>query len=95
MIQNKIALISGCDSNYFPLLKEWLHSVQRFPQSKQLDICIMDAGLTQAQCAGIEPHVTRIVRPDWPCDIEEQKIKGREFLKACVCRPFLPEIFPG
>ena len=43
------ALVSGCDANYYPLLREWLHSVQRFAESKALDICVLDAGLTAAQ----------------------------------------------
>ena len=36
-----------------------------------------------------------IKNPDWPCPLPPDKIAGKEFLKACVCRPFLPQIFPG
>ena len=42
----KTTFVSGCDSNYFPILLEWLHSIRRFKQSKNIDICILDAGLT-------------------------------------------------
>lgn len=91
---NKTVLISGCDSNYFPLLLEWLHSVRRFQESENMDICILDAGLTATQIARLTPHVKAIVNPDWPVKIASYKIKG-EYLKACVCRPFLPHIFPG
>ncbi len=94
MSPNKNVLISGSDSNYFPLLLEWLASVKRFPQSGDFDICILDAGLTPAQVVRLKPHVTRIVNPDWPAPLPAYKIKG-EYLKACVCRPFLPKIFPG
>ncbi|MEZ5813532.1 MAG: hypothetical protein R3E13_02220 [Alphaproteobacteria bacterium] len=90
---NKTAFISGCDSNYFPLLLEWLHSLRRFPQSENMDICILDAGLTPAQIERLKPHVQTIVNPDWPVELPKHKIKG-EYLKACVCRPFLPQIFP-
>lgn len=91
----KIALISGCDANYYPLLSEWLHSVRSFDETKNMDICILDAGLSQQQRDALTPLVTKIVKPDWPCDLPAHKIRGREFLKACVCRPFLPKIFPG
>ena len=91
---NKNVIVSGCDSNYFPLLLEWLHSVRRFDESKAFDICILDAGLTDAQIERLKPHVQSIVNPQWPIDLPKHKIKG-EYLKACVCRPFLPELFPG
>ncbi len=91
---NKTVLVSGCDSNYFPMLLEWLHSVRRFKQSKNIDICILDAGLTDTQKERLKPHVQSIVNPDWPVNLPKHKIKG-EYLKACVCRPFLPQIFPG
>lgn len=83
----KIAFISGCDANYYPLLREWLASVRTFTNQ---DICILDAGLTEQQRAELKPLVTKIVNPDWPAPV-----KAKEFLKACVCRPFLPKIFPG
>lgn len=91
----RIALISGCDANYYPLLREWIHSVRRFSQSGGMDIMILDAGLTGEQRDELTPLVKKIERPDWPWPLPQSKIKGREFLKACVCRPFLPRIFPG
>ncbi len=92
---NKVTFISGCDANYYPLLKEWLASVRRFEQSKDFDICIMNTGLTDAQVAELEPLVTAVKTPEWPCKLPEWKIRGREYLKSCVCRPFIPELFPG
>jgi hypothetical protein len=92
---SKIAFISGCDANYYPMLREWIDSIRRFPQSRSMDICILDAGLTEEQRSALRPLVRTIVNPDWPCALPASKIEGKEFLKACVCRPFLPEIFPG
>ncbi len=92
---SKITFISGCDSNYYPLLREWLHSVRRFPESESIDINILDAGLTDEQREQLKPLVTSIVNPDWPCEVSASKLRKGEFLKACVCRPFLPQIFPG
>lgn len=89
---NKVVLISGCDSHYYPLLREWIASVRRFCD---FDICILDAGLTEEQRLELRPLVKDIKNPEWPCPLPAFKIQGREFLKACVCRPFLPQIFPG
>lgn len=91
----KIAFISGGDANYFPLILEWIHSVQRFPQSKDIDICILDAGLEDAQVQKLVDMGIKVVKAEWPCPIPAHKIRGREYFKACVCRPFLPKFFPG
>ena len=37
------------DANYFPLLDELVDSIQRFKQSEDVAICILDAGLKQDQ----------------------------------------------
>lgn len=92
---NKTTFVSGSDHNYFPMLLEWVHSIRAFPQSKDMDICILDAGLKPEQLEIIKPLVTKIHKPDWPCDIPAYKIKGREYLKSCVCRPFINQYFPG
>jgi len=55
----------------------------------------MDTGLTKAQLGYLSNENVRVVKPDWPCDISSRKIRGREFLKSCVCRPFINKIFPG
>ncbi|MCC6597415.1 MAG: hypothetical protein IT559_01335 [Alphaproteobacteria bacterium] len=91
---SRSVFVSGCDSNYFPLLLEWLHSFRRFKESEDFDICILDAGLEPSQIERLRPHVQAIVNPAWPVELPAYKIKG-EYLKACVCRPFLPQIFPG
>jgi hypothetical protein len=94
-MSEKITFISGCDSRYYPLLREWLHSLQQFSQSANIEINILDAGLSEEQRQALAPLVHKIYAPDWPCQLPERKTRGREFLKACVCRPFLPQIFPG
>tara|TARA_A100001391_G_scaffold158796_1_gene117292 strand:+ start:2484 stop:3473 length:990 start_codon:yes stop_codon:yes gene_type:complete len=91
----KVAIISGSDKNYFPLLIEMVQSVRSFPESRKVDICIMDVGLTPDQKEKLGPDVTQIVSPDWPAGIPEAKTKGKDYLKACVCRPFIPQMFPG
>lgn len=91
----KITFISGCNSNYFPMLREWIHSVRRFKESENIDINILDAGLTTEQIAYLKPLVTSIVAPDFPPEIPAHKIRNRTYLKGCICRPFINTIFPG
>ncbi len=91
----KTAIVTGCDHKYYPMLRELIHSIKSFPQSQGMDIVILDAGLTAEQRRELKPLVQDIREPEWPAAIPARKIRGRTFLKACVCRPFLPEIFPG
>ncbi len=91
----KTTFVSGADHNYFPLLLEWIHSVRACPESADMDICILDSGLKPEQLVRLVPLATAIHKPDWPCSIPLHKIRGREYLKSCVCRPFIPDYFPG
>lgn len=92
---NKTTFISGANAAYYPMLREWIHSVQKFPESQKIDINILDAGLTSDQVATLKKDGYGVQAPDWPAAVPAYKIRGREYLKACVCRPFLPDIFPG
>ena len=42
-------IVSLADSNYFELLDELIDSIKRFDESKNIAICILDAGLTISQ----------------------------------------------
>ena len=88
-------IISLADSNYFNLLNELIDSINRFEQSKTVDICIMDAGLTGEQIKILEKKVFQIKKAEWDIEVPNFKIKGREWLKSQVSRAFLPNYFPG
>jgi len=90
----KIAFVSAADATYYPMLREWIHSIRRFPESKGTTICIMDVGLTPEQVTKLQSIDCLIYKPDWPCDIPQHQIRGREYLKGCVCRPFINQYFP-
>lgn len=91
----KIALVSSADSKYFPMLCEWAHSIRRCPQSRDMDICVLDVGLRPEQVAALAPLVTTIKPADWPKALPAWKVRGRDWLRACINRPFLREYFPG
>ena len=58
---NENTIISLADSNYFNLLNELIDSINRFEQSKGIDICIMDAGLTNDQIKILQKKVFQIL----------------------------------
>ncbi len=47
-------IISLADANYFELLNELVDSIKSFNQSKEIAICIMDAGLQKDQVEILE-----------------------------------------
>ena len=51
---NKKCIVTLADSNYFEMLEELIDSIQRFPESKNVSICLLDAGLTKEQKKIIE-----------------------------------------
>ena len=61
----KNVIVSLADANYFPLLDELIDSINRFEQSKKVDICIMDAGLTDEQIEILEKKVFQIKKAEW------------------------------
>ena len=92
---NKNTIISLADANYFNLINELIDSINRFEESKKVDICIMDAGLTGEQIKILEKKVFQIKKAKWDIIVPDSKIKGKEWLKSQVSRAFLPNYFPG
>ena len=90
----KIAIVSLADENYFHLLEDLINSIKSFNQSKDLSICILDAGLSEEQKKKITGKVYSIKKAKWDIEVDQKKIRNREWLKSQVCRPFLPNYFP-
>ena len=90
----KKTIVTLSDSNYFPLLEELIHSIRRFKQSENIDICVLDAGLTSDQIDLISTQVDEIKKADWDINIPFYK-KGKEWLKSQISRAFLPKYFPN
>ena len=91
----KNAIVSLADSNYFELLNELLDSIIRFEKSKNVAICILDAGLTEDQKSLLTKKVDEIKSAEWDIDIPTFKVIGKEWLKSQVSRAFLPRYFPN
>jgi hypothetical protein len=91
----KNVIVSLADSNYFNLLNELVDSIKSFEKSKDIAICILDAGLSEEQKNILSKKVDEIKSADWDIDVPAFKVKGREWLKSQVSRAFLPKYFPN
>ena len=91
---NKKCIVTLADSNYFEMLEELIDSIQRFPESKNVSICVLDAGLTEEQKKIIEKKIYKIQKAEWDIKVPKYKTIGKEWLKSQVSRGFLPNYFP-
>ena len=58
------AIITLADSNYFEMLEELVDSINIHPESKNISICILDAGLTNEQLSILKNQVYKILSRD-------------------------------
>ena len=91
----KNVIVSLADANYYPLLSELINSIKRFEKSRDIAICILDAGLSDQQKDELSSKVDEIKSAEWDIKVPDSKIKGREWLKSQVSRAFLPKYFPN
>ena len=91
----KNAIISLANSDYFELLNELIDSIKRFDESKNVAICVLDAGLKQDQKNTLRKKVDEIKSAEWDIDVSAFKVIGKEWLKSQVSRAFLPKYFPN
>ena len=89
------AIVSLADSDYFELLNELIDSIKKFEQSKDVSICILDAGLTEDQKNKLSKKVDEIKNAEWDIKVPGYKVSGKEWLKSQVSRAFLPKYFSG
>ena len=92
---NKKTIVSLADSNYFPLLNELVDSILNFNEIKNIDICILDAGLSEDQKKNLSKKVKEIKKAEWDIEVPGYKVGNKEWLKSQVSRAFLPKYFPG
>ena len=91
----KNVIVSLADANYFDLLNELVDSIKRFKESKDVAICILDAGLTEEQKEKLTKKVDEIKSAEWDIEVPAIKVRGKEWLKSQVSRAFLPKYFPN
>jgi len=88
------AIVTLADSNYFDLLLELIDSIKNYKESRNVSICVLDAGLSNDQFSIIRNKVFSIKKAKWDIEVPSHKVKGKEWLKSQVSRAFLPDYFP-
>jgi len=92
---NSKAIVTLADSNYFELLKELINSIQAHEESKNVSICVLDAGLTPEQLTILKTKVYSVKKAEWDIKVPGYKVLKKEWLKSQVSRAFLPRYFPN
>ena len=72
------------------LLIELISSVRRHGPPGRFAICVLDAGMTPEQVSRLAPLVDEISQCRWRIKLPARLVRGRESLKANLCRPFHP-----
>jgi len=91
---NSNAIVTLADSKYFELLEELIDSIQSHEESKNVSICVLDAGLTKDQVSKLKKKVFSVKKAEWDIKVPGYKVLKKEWLKSQVSRAFLPKYFP-
>ncbi len=91
---NSNTIVTLADANYFELLYELINSIKNCNESKNISICVLDAGLKEEQINSIKNKVHSIKKAKWDIEVPQYKVAGKEWLKSQVSRAFLPNYFP-
>ena len=87
-------IVTLADSNYFDLLLELIKSIKANEESRNISICVLDAGLSKNQIQTLNPLVYSIKKANWDIEVPGYKVLKKEWLKSQVSRAFLPNYFP-
>ena len=88
------AIVTLADANYFELLQELINSIKIQKESKDISICVLDAGLTKDQVDKLKSKVYSVKKAEWDIKVPGYKVLKKEWLKSQVSRAFLPKYFP-
>ena len=67
-------IVSLADDKYFNLLEELIESIKSFPESINISICVLDAGLSQNQIDKIKNKVDEIKKAEWDIEVSSLKV---------------------
>jgi len=86
-------IVLAADTNYAPLLKGAVASLECLRGKVEFEIGILDLGLRSEDIDWLKGRGASIVLPDWDIDFPGVN-KAPGYFKAMVSRPFLPKYFP-
>jgi hypothetical protein len=84
----KIAILTSVSNEYFHLANELTESINRFPESKNIKICVLDGGLNIDQIKILTPKVYKIIK-SYPLEKKYENLLRKDYENL-----FLPEYFP-
>jgi hypothetical protein len=87
----RVVLVSGADANYFALLSDLIRSIRERIPRDEIDLAVLDAGLTGQQREVLAGQVESLAEPAW--DVRPQG-KAPAYVRLLESRPFLPRYFP-
>lgn len=91
----KTVIVTSANYKYQPLLDELIDSIRAHPQSKSLSLAVLDAGLDELYKEKLKTKKIKVFDGVWPKTLNLKKVEKRQFLKACVSRPYIPDLLPG
>ncbi|HLJ04991.1 MAG TPA: glycosyl transferase [Acetobacteraceae bacterium] len=90
-----LAIITGSDAGYFPLVQELIASVEHAAPSGICTFGMLDAGLTDDQRAWFAARNIQVVRPTPPTRRATEASAKRPALAVNLAKPWLDVLFPG
>ena len=72
------AIVTLADSNYFDLLLELIKSIKANEESRNISICVLDAGLSKNQIQILNPLVYSIKKANWDIYVPGYKVLKKE-----------------
>lgn len=90
----RVAVVTGADSKYYPLLEDLLDSLAAGPLASRMSLCVIDGGLSPDHRRAVTDRGATVVAPDWMLDWPSRATTPAYF-HAIFDRPFLPQLFPG
>ena len=87
------AIVTLADSNYYDLLLELIASIKSFEQSKNISICVLDAGLKEDQIQNLNNKVEIVKKANWNIEVSKLKVLGKEWFKKSSLKSFFARVF--
>jgi hypothetical protein len=93
--RNEVVVCTATDDGYAEMALELIASLRDFPEGRQVDVGLIDLGLTEAWRGKLAEAADKVEPGRWDIPLSARRVKGRDFLIGRICKLFLPDYFPG
>ena len=90
-----IHIVTGGDTKYFNLLKEFFKSVNKLKIDKKTKISILDGGLKQKEIDYFRSKKIEVIDPGWPSKLAKLRAGNKNYLKVELAKVHLDKILSG